>query len=496
MSRSALPRSTDDIRGLRVARWIRESSDDQLGRFGPASQRAEQDGAIDRFGLVDSGVEYSIAQSGKTVWQSTTMAAMLTAAGREWDILLLGYYDRWQRNLRRTMELAEDRLHPAGAALLLCDRRLLSSNPQDYREIKRLAADAEEYSDRLGERITAGYAAKFRGLDDQAGKVPLGFRRRKEKPRTMYVDTDTIGIVVTVFERYATGLVPIEQLAAEHGLGVEQVRKMLANELYIGFVRRHRDFLDADRRAAPWRSAPPISQTLGDRVQEGRARRTKGGGPRRTDRFDPLRGVLFCVCGTRVRTNGTMGTRPRTRKMHPGRCDEWGRQMNVASVVWEEPVIAQLNGIRLDDQTISEVVAALTAGGTPVVTEFDARRRARERQRLANEFAAEKLTADEFMAQLEQLPAEVPVVAPSDVIDAERAVTWLQNLARLVETATPDLLTDLLTSIYDRIEVRGAEFVSVHLTPAAMAHGLALALPDTVSVYWRPRQDLNLRPSA
>ena len=37
--------------------------------------------------------------------------------------------------------------------------------------------------------------------------------------------------------------------------------------------------------------------------------------------------------------------------------------------------------------------------------------------------------------------------------------------------------------------------MSVRLTQAAYAHGLALALPEK-RLNWRARQDLNLRPSA
>ncbi len=59
-----LPRSLDDIRGLRVARWIRESTAGQYDRFGPASQREQQDRFIERHGLVDTGLVFQVAHSG------------------------------------------------------------------------------------------------------------------------------------------------------------------------------------------------------------------------------------------------------------------------------------------------------------------------------------------------------------------------------------------------------------------------------------------------
>ena len=121
-----LPRSLDDVRGLRVARWIRESTAGQYDRYGPASQREQQDRFIERHGLVDTGLVFQVAHSGTTVWRSATMAEMLDAArAGSFDLLLAGYSDRWQRNLRRTLELLEDGLHPAGVALVMCDRRIL-----------------------------------------------------------------------------------------------------------------------------------------------------------------------------------------------------------------------------------------------------------------------------------------------------------------------------------------------------------------------------------
>ena len=46
--------------------------------------------------------------------------------------------------------------------------------------------------------------------------------------------------------------------------------------------------------------------------------------------------------------------------------------------------------------------------------------------------------------------------------------------------ATPDGRAELLNAIYERIVVRGPEFVSARLTQDAYAMGLALALPEHV----------------
>jgi hypothetical protein len=54
-----------------------------------------------------------------------------------------------------------------------------------------------------------------------------------------------------------------------------------------------------------------------------------------------------------------------------------------------------------------------------------------------------------------------------------RATTW-------VKADVPQAKADLLHAIYDRIVVRGRTIVSVRMTPAADANGLALALPQVV----------------
>ncbi len=154
-----LPRSLDDIRGLRVARWIRESTAGQYDRYGPASQREQQDRFIERHGLVDTGLVFQVAHSGRTVWRSATMTEMLAEARvGAFDLLLAGYSDRWQRNLRRTLELLEDGLNPAGVALVMCDRRILSSDPHDW-DVWWVVARSRRLVARLARRMASPCAS-------------------------------------------------------------------------------------------------------------------------------------------------------------------------------------------------------------------------------------------------------------------------------------------------------------------------------------------------
>jgi len=76
------------------------------------------------------------------------------------------------------------------------------------------------------------------------------------------------------------------------------------NPLYNGWIRRHRGNNET-RRPAPWRSTPPVCDDLWARVEEVRRAKTRGGGPKNWDRVDLLGGLLECVCGRRLRNDGT-----------------------------------------------------------------------------------------------------------------------------------------------------------------------------------------------
>ena len=117
---------------------------------------------------------------------------MVARAGRDYDVLLVGYVSRFTRNLLTAVNARQD-LHAAGAAILFCDERVLSSDEDEWEAWARETVEAEAYSRRLGKRIREGYAAKFRRLADPGGHPPLGFTRAEEPPQTLVVGPDTIG---------------------------------------------------------------------------------------------------------------------------------------------------------------------------------------------------------------------------------------------------------------------------------------------------------------
>ncbi len=100
-----LPHATDGLAGLRAARWVRKSTAGQYDNWGPDAQQELQNRVILRHDLVDTGLAWQSAASGRTVHLRP---------------LLVGYVSRFQRNLKQTL-IAVDDLHAAGVAVLFCD---------------------------------------------------------------------------------------------------------------------------------------------------------------------------------------------------------------------------------------------------------------------------------------------------------------------------------------------------------------------------------------
>jgi DNA invertase Pin-like site-specific DNA recombinase len=487
-----LVRSIEELRGRRFARWIRESTEGQFDTFGPDSQREKQDLAAERLGVVDTGLVYQVAVSGKIAWRSTEMRRMLDdAAAGAFDVLLVGYSDRWQRNLRRTLEILEDELHPVGVAVFMADRRILSSDPEDWDELVAEATAAERYIRRLAGRITDGYAAKFRRYADQAGNPPLGFRRSAEAPHVLEIDPASIERAVEVFRRYAEGSLSMRDLARVTGLEYERVVKMLRNPLYAGWVRRHRG-PDEERLPAPWRADPPVSDELWRRCADLRAQRLRGGGPSHRHDTDLLRGLVACgSCGRRIRSNGLMGegARARRRMLHPDPCSGWGSSASVPLEAWEPAIEGQIAGTNLGPAAIARIRRVVEAR---VARPIDTTRARLERaiRDLALEHAGERLSDDVYLTGVRRLRAELEQARTPrrSEVGADEAIAAVADLAGLWIEATPEERARLVHAVYARIDVVGRSFAGVELTPWAYDIGLDQAMPELVGVDWRPRQ--------
>jgi DNA invertase Pin-like site-specific DNA recombinase len=475
-----LPRSLDELRGRRAARWLRESTAGQMAMYGPDSQRRLQDRAIESLGLVDSGLAWEPAQSGSTVYRGPAMAAMLEAArAGAFDVLVVAYVDRWQRNLRQTLNVLEDELHPAGVAVWFCDEEILSSNDRAWDQLVDRAKAAESWLRVHRKRVREGLAAKLASKRDPGGRPPFGFRRNAEK--LVEPDPERLAQVQATFQLAASGTTDRE-VSLEVDLPLYTVRGMLTSPLYIGRLR--------DGGPANW--PPLVDVSTWNRVQELRARRaTNAGRPAHPSRPYAL-SMLYCAaCGGHlIGDTGYYAHRDpcaefmaaRPRREGPGRRD--GKRYRRE---WYEQAVGQLlEHVRLGAATLAAVVGDVVAPPA-TVDRFALARIEREREAAWARYRRDRDAAvlERTMARLDAEQAEAERPTRPEGIDAAEARRYLEQLAdtwNALEGVPGRGRRMLAEALFERIDVLGFREAKVHLTEAAARHGLAAVLPSRLQL--------------
>lgn len=482
MTARRLPRSTDELRALRAARWLRESTRGQVDHYGPAAQRDHQDRAIARYELVDTGLVWEVAHSGLTVAKTAEYADMLARAGRDYDVLLVAYVSRLGRDTEAAFATRRQ-FHEAGAALFFIDEALLSSDDRGWESWAREAVEAEAYSRRLGRRITEGYEAKFMS-GDQGGSAGLGFLRTPPPESRLAIDPAAMPKAVHLFERYATGEVSYATLERETGIKADAIRAILQNPIYNGWMQRHRRSPDVTLRPAPWRTNPPVSDHLWARVEAMRQARHNGGGGQPAQAH-LLSKRLYCAeCGRRIRafTQLRQGRPDQRRYRHINPCAGWPQTTYLAAA-FDDTIDAQITSLDLSPAALANVVAlANTRRTAPPADELRRAQLRRQLQAKAMAFTERRISLDAFTAESARLNAELdaaPVDTPEHQDDPQAILRALRALPTTWRSASLAARQGLVRALFERIEVRNGRIVSEELTPYARQHGLAITLPTT-----------------
>ena len=477
-----LPATVDDLRGLRAARWIRESTSGQFDRFGPASQRELQDAAIRRLGLVDTGLEWEAAQSGRTVHASASMRAMLAAAAAgAFDVLLVGYVARWQRNLRRVLELLEDQLHPAGVAVWFADEEILSSNERHWDQLVDEAKGAESWLRKHRRRVREGYAAKLATKRDPGGRPPFGFRR-DPATKLLEADPDATPVVRRAFELAASRL-PDRYVAAAIGLPLFTVRGMLTSPLYAGRLRTG--------ERGHW--APLVDPALWELASAARARRrTRDGQPAKRRPY-ALTQLHCAACGRHL-----IGDTGRYRHLEPCAAFMAARRVprdrargqhretpghSYRADQYEELVLDVLDQVALGAEAIADVVATTR---DPEPDRLALARIEREREASVARYRRDRdaRALEAAMAALDEQEAAARELAAPPAMDAAEVVGYLRDLPHFW-TDAPSSRRALSESLFDRIEVLGLRSMRIEPTATAIHHGLAEAFASAAGGYGR-----------
>ena len=473
----SLPRKLDTLHGLRAASWIRESTVGQYDNFGPDAQREQVARAVERFGLVYAGIEWLVSHSGRTVASTVEWQDMLERAGRDYDVLVVGYASRFSRDARTAFNARHD-LHSRDATLLFADERLLSSDDDSWDYWAKEAVEAESYSRRMGRRVREGLEAKRRRLGTPGGnRPPFGFGR-EGRPPILVVDPERMAVVRQAYELGATGMLDRE-VAARVGLKLMHIREILTNPVYRG--RLHRGELA--------RTGPAVDPSLWDTVQVVRSRwkRRHPGYPVNRREY-ALAGLLFCAgCGRRI-----IGDTGRYRHTDPcpafveARPEGLPPTFPLVRIHGHSYPADTYDGIVpavLEHVASNAIVKASVLGLLAEQTKVDfitLARIAKDRETAMSRYLKDRdaRALDGTMARLDIEEAEA--CEASTMIDAKTALDYLADLPGLWRKTAPERRRNLTEAIFERIEVLGVKEAIITPTPEAEAHGWREAWGDAV----------------
>lgn len=481
-----LPSSIAELRGLRARRYVRVSTDDQGTKYGPERQHRDTLESIERLGLLEVGEPFVDEQSAwsRSETRPALQALVRAAMAGEFDVLVVSYFSRWSRDAETGLRIRRE-LHAAGVVLYFVDEEFLSSDADQLERFVTEAAASEVFSIKLSRTITKTFRAKFDRYGDQAGTAPAGFLRTPQPEARLAIDPSAMPAIVAVFERYAAGDVSYRELAAIAAISEPAVRAIVTNPLYNGWAVRGRRRADQRRVAAPWRSAPPVSDDLWARVVDVRLRRLRVAGRRRPVSAHLLAKLMVCTCGRGLPAD-TVSVRGRVtfrRYRHEG-CDRWS-QGSVKAEVLEAPIAAQLAGLRLDAAALTRI-RALASRPAPVDRDLRRGQLEHELRRKATDHAARRLTTEAYLAEHTRITSEIDAladVAPSAPIDdADQVIARLQAFRETWAGASPEAQAALVRQVYRRIVVEDRRIVEVELTELAKRHGFMDVLSERVDV--------------
>ena len=507
----ALPDSLDQLRGEPILRWLRESTEGQADRKGPQAQRRMQDEAILRLGLLDTGLEALIENSAWSgpdgmkdapLVQTPEFQRILSLAERgAFRVLLVGYTSRFFRDTYNGLHYRRW-FHEHGVVVFICDDEILTSRRADYERFQNKLIAAEENSRDKSRLIGSAFREIWESDGWPGGHPPLGFERLhlEDNPNlpTYWRIGRRIADAVALFEKYATGTVNFDELAADdpplvqHGryrgrpMTREGIADLIANPIYNGWVRRK----DEKPKPAPWRDNPPVSDALWERTQAIRTARAPMAGPAPVDRVNLFQGRLYCSsCDARLSLDGMGGTNGgryhRVRHVKP--CDGWGKVERHPINWWTDDLETQVTNIDISEEVVADVTRAMNVPDRPAnisTMEFK-----REREKIGKDVASLRITGAEADARLQDIKsredeyrANQKTATPT--ISAPEVREILTNLRSTWAEGSDKAKAKIVASIYAKVRVHSDGTFpedAVTLTPYAEAHGLWRALPEEVA---------------
>lgn len=459
-----LPSNTEGLTGLRSASWVRVSTKGQQDNFGPDAQRSQISRAVERYGLIDTGLRWDVAHSGKTIDRTPEWADMLARAGMDYDILVVGYVSRFSRDLETSLR-ARRELHARGVALYFCHERLLTSDENDWEHWVKEALDGEAWLRKHARLVAEGYRTKRELIGIPGGnRPPYGFLRLNDG-RAMAVDPLTMPTVHRCYDLAVAGLTD-RQIADRTGLKRTHVGEILTNPVYKGVLRT----------GEPFALGAVVDPLVWDRAQAQRckaSRRMPGRGSLRTY---PLARLIHCAACGQALTADTGRFRhpyPACHGFKAAKPDAWATKPGESypAYLYDQIVPAVLAHVSAAADLLPEVMSELSQAGTgPDPATMGRIQRDMDTARRQLEVDLDPVAFTDTITRLRQEEAAAKSVDRT-VPTADEARAYLQDLPRLWDASGPHERKLLANAVFERVDVLGVERVILTVTDEARRHG-------------------------
>jgi DNA invertase Pin-like site-specific DNA recombinase len=522
----ALPRTFEELGGLRARGIVRVSTKKQGENSGPMVQRhaavefATQ-WSIDLPAVPDpdpgregfDGAFYTDFVSGSKASRRPEFQRMISDAERgAFDVLLVYDTSRFARE-RREAAIYEQRLHEAGVVVVYIETRDLSSADQQVGQAVH-AALSHEFLTLHGGKVQKAYREQRFALGKWSGTVPIGYRMSYEtvynrgkggselvetgilvpdtepQPRVGFGETYTrADLVRLIGETYATGRLGFRPLAAHMNLlgyrnnqgeplSGNAIRVIVSNAVYVGRLGWHKR-PDKERKAhnfhdTEWKQGehvPIWGESLWESILAARQRAFRGSNGGKLHNIYPFRRLAICDrCGANLYGEAhqrAAGCEPVlymacTTQRERHDCD----QRAVRSARLEDQVGEWLTTLVIPADWRVDIERLQRREAQVQRPAVDTARIERQLANLRELFALADITRDEYVGRKRALMASLNGGAAQPTYSEAvlvRAARILADLGNLWSKATPTERAEIAASLFGEVRVRDDQIVKARL---------------------------------
>ena len=522
----ALPRTFEELGGLRARGIVRVSTKKQGENSGPMVQRRAAVEFAAQWGLdlpavpdADPGREgfdgafYTDFVSGSKASRRPEFQRMISDAELgEFKVLLVYEPSRFARE-RREAAIYEQRLHEAGVVVAYIETHDLSSADQQVGQAVH-AALSHEFLTLHGGKIQKAYRERRYELGKWSGTVPIGYRMSYEtvynrakggselvetgmlvpdtepQPRIGFGETYTrADLVRLIGETYASGRLGFRPLAAHMNLlgyrntlgepfSGNAIRVIVSNPVYVGRLGWHKR-PDKERKAhnfhdAEWKRGehvPIWGESLWEGILAARRRAFRGSNGGKLHNVYPFRRLAVCDrCGANLYGEShrrAAGHEPVlymacTTQRERHDCD----QRAVRSTQLEDQVGEWLATLVIPADWRTDIERLQRREAQIQRPAVDTARIERKLANLRELFAEADITRDEYVGRKRALVASLNggVSQPtySEAV-LVRAARLLAALGELWSKATSAERAEIAASLFAEVRVRDDEIVRARL---------------------------------